>query len=149
MLVANVNRRWAVSSLPRSQVRDLCSFFGSFFACLMSAVTTVRVSLPATLANITSHDIFVGGDTLVLATPIAPSKLVPSANLLNALYRPHARGGAIGDGPCRRFDIIGLRRPACCYCQDRPHLSRTHLPKDRHQPAKPARQHPQGGAATV
>ena len=29
------------------------SFFGSFFACLMSAVTIVRVSLPATLANIT------------------------------------------------------------------------------------------------
>src|ERR1700761_9585725 len=34
MLVASVNRRWAVSSLPRSQVRDLYSSFGSFFACL-------------------------------------------------------------------------------------------------------------------
>ena len=32
-----------MSSLPRSQVRDLYSSFGSFFACLMSAVTTVRV----------------------------------------------------------------------------------------------------------
>ena len=32
---------------------DLYNSFGSFFACLMSAVTTVRVSLPATLANIT------------------------------------------------------------------------------------------------
>ena len=39
--------------LARSQVKDLYSSFGSFFACLMSAVTTVRVSLPATLANIT------------------------------------------------------------------------------------------------
>jgi DNA-binding CsgD family transcriptional regulator len=33
-----------------------------------------------------AHDIFAGADTLVLATPIAPSKLVPSANLLNALF---------------------------------------------------------------
>ena len=39
--------------LAPTQVRDLYSSFGSFFACLMSAVTTVRVSLPATLANIT------------------------------------------------------------------------------------------------
>jgi hypothetical protein len=39
--------------LARSQVRDLYSSFGSFFACLMSALTTVWVSLPATLANIT------------------------------------------------------------------------------------------------
>jgi hypothetical protein len=35
-----------------NQVRDYSSF-GSFFACLMSAETTVWVSLPATLANIT------------------------------------------------------------------------------------------------
>ena len=35
------------------QVRDLYSSFGSFFVCLMSAETTVWVSLPATLANIT------------------------------------------------------------------------------------------------
>src|ERR1700692_605422 len=53
MLVAIEKRRWSVSSLPRSQVRDLYSSFGSFFACLMSALTTVWVSLPATLANIT------------------------------------------------------------------------------------------------
>jgi hypothetical protein len=39
--------------LARSRVSDLYSSFGSFFACLMSAETTVWVSLPATLANIT------------------------------------------------------------------------------------------------
>jgi DNA-binding CsgD family transcriptional regulator len=33
-----------------------------------------------------AHDIFAGADTLVLATPIVPSKLVPSANLLNTLF---------------------------------------------------------------
>jgi hypothetical protein len=33
--------------------QGLIQLLGSFFACLMSAVTTVRVSLPATLANIT------------------------------------------------------------------------------------------------
>ena len=33
-----------------------------------------------------AHDIFAGADILVLATPIAPSKLVPSASLLNALF---------------------------------------------------------------
>jgi DNA-binding CsgD family transcriptional regulator len=33
-----------------------------------------------------AHDIFAGADTLVLATPITPSKLVPSASLLNALF---------------------------------------------------------------
>jgi DNA-binding CsgD family transcriptional regulator len=33
-----------------------------------------------------AHDIFAGADTLVLATPIAPTKLVSSANLLNALF---------------------------------------------------------------
>jgi hypothetical protein len=32
------------SSVPRSQVRDLYSSFGSFFVCLMSALITVRVS---------------------------------------------------------------------------------------------------------
>ena len=53
MSVAKVNRRWAASSLPRSQVMDLYSSVGSFFACLMSADTTVRVSLFATFANIT------------------------------------------------------------------------------------------------
>src|ERR1700687_1634154 len=35
MLVVNVNRRWSASSLPRSQVSDLYSSLGSFFACLM------------------------------------------------------------------------------------------------------------------
>jgi hypothetical protein len=53
MFVVNVNLRWSVSSLPPSPVRDLYSSYGSFFACLISAETTVRVSLPATLANIT------------------------------------------------------------------------------------------------
>ena len=53
MLVANVNRRWSASSLPRSQVRDLYSSFGSVFACLMCAETTVCVSLLATFANVT------------------------------------------------------------------------------------------------
>jgi hypothetical protein len=48
-----VNRRWSVSSLPRSQVRDLYSSFGSLLACLMSAETTVCVSLLVTFANIT------------------------------------------------------------------------------------------------
>src|SRR3979409_1045446 len=43
MLVANVKRRWSVSSFPRSQVRDLYSSFGSFFACLMSAERTIWV----------------------------------------------------------------------------------------------------------
>jgi DNA-binding CsgD family transcriptional regulator len=33
-----------------------------------------------------AHDIFSGADTLVLATPITPSALVPSASLLNALF---------------------------------------------------------------
>lgn len=33
-----------------------------------------------------AHDIFSGGDLLVLATPITPSTLVPSASLLNALF---------------------------------------------------------------
>jgi len=33
-----------------------------------------------------AHDIFGNADTLVLATPITPSALVPSANLLNALF---------------------------------------------------------------
>jgi DNA-binding CsgD family transcriptional regulator len=33
-----------------------------------------------------AHDVFDGADTLVIATPIAPTKLVPSANLLNALF---------------------------------------------------------------
>jgi DNA-binding CsgD family transcriptional regulator len=33
-----------------------------------------------------AHDIFAGADTLVLATPIVPSKLIPSASLLNALF---------------------------------------------------------------
>jgi DNA-binding CsgD family transcriptional regulator len=33
-----------------------------------------------------AHDVFAGADTLVLATPIVPTKLVPSANLLNALF---------------------------------------------------------------
>jgi DNA-binding CsgD family transcriptional regulator len=33
-----------------------------------------------------AHDIFAGADILVLATPIVPSKLVPSASLLNALF---------------------------------------------------------------
>lgn len=33
-----------------------------------------------------AHDIFGGADTLVLATPITPSALVPSATLLNALF---------------------------------------------------------------
>jgi DNA-binding CsgD family transcriptional regulator len=33
-----------------------------------------------------AHDIFAGADTLVLATPIAPTRLVPSASLLNALF---------------------------------------------------------------
>jgi DNA-binding CsgD family transcriptional regulator len=33
-----------------------------------------------------AHDVFAGADMLVLATPIAPTKLVPSANLLNALF---------------------------------------------------------------
>jgi hypothetical protein len=37
--------------LARSQVRDLYSSFGSFFAWLMSAVTTVWVSLPATMRS--------------------------------------------------------------------------------------------------
>jgi DNA-binding CsgD family transcriptional regulator len=32
------------------------------------------------------HDIFGGADTLVIATPITPSALVPSASLLNALF---------------------------------------------------------------
>ncbi len=36
---------------PRSQVRDLYSSFGSFFACLISAETTECVSLLASLAN--------------------------------------------------------------------------------------------------
>jgi SAM domain (Sterile alpha motif) len=39
--------------LTDDHLRDLYSSFGSFFACLMSALTTVWVSLPATLANIT------------------------------------------------------------------------------------------------
>ena len=39
--------------LARSQVSDLDSSSGSFFACWMSALTTVWVSLPATLAKIT------------------------------------------------------------------------------------------------
>jgi len=34
----------------------------------------------------TAHDIFTGADLLVLATPITPSVLVPSASLLNALF---------------------------------------------------------------
>lgn len=34
----------------------------------------------------TTHDIFAGADLLVLATPITPSVLVPSASLLNALF---------------------------------------------------------------
>jgi DNA-binding CsgD family transcriptional regulator len=33
-----------------------------------------------------AHEVFAGGDTLVLATAIAPTKLVPSASLLNALF---------------------------------------------------------------
>jgi DNA-binding CsgD family transcriptional regulator len=33
-----------------------------------------------------AHDIFAGAETLVLATPIAPTRLVPSASLLNALF---------------------------------------------------------------
>jgi DNA-binding CsgD family transcriptional regulator len=33
-----------------------------------------------------AHEIFAGANILVLATPIAPTKLVPSANLLNALF---------------------------------------------------------------
>src|SRR5258705_13047165 len=40
MFVANVKRRWSVSSFPRSQVSDLYSSLGSFLACLMSADTT-------------------------------------------------------------------------------------------------------------
>jgi hypothetical protein len=39
--------------LARSQVSDLYSSLGSFFACLMRADTTVRVSLLATFASIT------------------------------------------------------------------------------------------------
>jgi DNA-binding CsgD family transcriptional regulator len=34
----------------------------------------------------TAHDIFGGATTLVLATPITPTRLVPSASLLNALF---------------------------------------------------------------
>jgi DNA-binding CsgD family transcriptional regulator len=34
----------------------------------------------------TAHDIFAGADILVLATPITPSALVPSASLLNTLF---------------------------------------------------------------
>ncbi len=33
-----------------------------------------------------AHDIFVNADTLILATPITPSALVPSASLLHALF---------------------------------------------------------------
>jgi len=33
-----------------------------------------------------AHDIFAGADILVLATPITPSRLAPSASLLNALF---------------------------------------------------------------
>ena len=39
--------------LARSQVSDLYSSLGSFFACLMSADTTAWVSLLATFASIT------------------------------------------------------------------------------------------------
>jgi DNA-binding CsgD family transcriptional regulator len=33
-----------------------------------------------------AHDIFGGADTLIIATPITPTALVPSASLLNALF---------------------------------------------------------------
>lgn len=50
--VAKVKRRCAAISLPRSQVSDRYSCFGRRRAFLISALTTVSVSLPATFTSI-------------------------------------------------------------------------------------------------
>ena len=50
LILALSTIRKFLSSVPG---QDLYSSVGSFFACLMSAETTVWVSLPANLANIT------------------------------------------------------------------------------------------------
>src|SRR6478609_6238878 len=52
MSVASVKRRWSAISLPRSQVSDRYSSWGSFCACLIRALTTVSVSFLATFASI-------------------------------------------------------------------------------------------------
>jgi DNA-binding CsgD family transcriptional regulator len=67
--VISINQTTVVRSIPVSAIGGEAAF--------------VVHLLPLRRA---AHDVFAGADVLVLATPIAPTKLVPSANLLNALF---------------------------------------------------------------
>jgi hypothetical protein len=86
-----------------------------------------------------AHDLFSGGDLLIVATTISASALVPSPTILTGLFDLTPAEVNLATALAKGLSLKAAAAEGGSAVLDRAHLSQPYISQDRDQPAKPAR----------